>query len=350
MTIIYDLADPQELLGFTRGIQQELEANTFVLNQFLPNDNIDEIEYRFTQGALKDQDVATVRSWDTEAPIGNRQGIKRIMGELPPISKKMAVGEEERLRLRMLERSGDASQIIQAIYNDAGNLARSVAGRVELFRGEALETGQIVINENGVRPDPIVFGRQAAHSAAANTLTGTNVWTDYANSDPIAFLQGLVDTYTATNGGPPGLFLTSRKAINHLLRNAKIRTYLGSLAGTPQLVTNDQLRQVLTAFDLPPLVAYDVVVRLNGVQTRVISDDKVIGLPPAGEPLGRTFFGTTAEAIELAAAQQIANDQVPGMVSVVEKTFDPVKTWTKVAAIALPVLANPDLTIVGDVF
>ena len=348
MALIYDLADPQELLGFTRGIQQELETNVFVLNQFLPNDNIDEIEYRFTQGQLQDQDVATVRAWDTEAPIGNRQGIKRIMGELPPISKKIPVGEEERLRLRMLERNGDAGELIRAIYNDTANLARSVTGRVELFRGEALETANISIDENGVVQE-IPFGRRADFNAAANTAAGTDKWDDHDNSDPIEFLQGLNDKYRDVNGGNPGLYLTSTKVINHLLRNAKIRTYLGSLGGTPGLVTNAQLASVLSAFNLPPLVAYDVVVRIDGVQTRVISDDKIIGLPPAGEPLGRTFWGTTAEAIELAGAQQIDSAQAPGMVSVVEKTFDPVKTWTKVAGIALPVLANPDLTIVGDV-
>jgi len=346
MALIYDLADPQELLGFTRGVQQELEQNQFVLNQFLPNDNIDDIEYRFISGQLQDQDAAVVRAWDTESPIGNRQGIARKMGELPPISKKMRVGEEERLRLRQLERGGDAREIVDAIYNDAANLARSVTARVEMMRGEALETGQIDIDENGVE-QVIDFGRDATMEPAA--LAGTNKWDDYDDSDPIGNLTTWVEAYTDLNGTAPGLILTSRKIVNHLLRNDQLRTYLSSLAGSPALITNEQLRSVLAAFDLPPIVTYDVSVRVDGTQTRVISDDKVIFLPPAGEPLGRTFFGTTAEAIELAGAQQIASDQAPGMVSVVEKTFDPVATWTKVAAIALPVLVNPNLTLVADV-
>lgn len=346
MALIYDLADPQELLGFTRGVQQELERNQFVLQQFLPNDNIDAIEYRFVSGQLQDQDAAVVRAWDTESPVGSRQGVSRVMGELPPISKKMRVGEEERLRLRQLERAGDASEIVQAIYNDAANLARSVTARVEMMRGEALETGQIAINENGV-VQTIDFNRNALMEPAA--LAGTAKWSDHDVSDPIANLTTWVEAYVDLNGTAPGLIMTSRTIINHLLRNASVRTHLGSLAGTPALVTADQMRSVMAAFDLPPIVAYDVSVRVDGTQTRVISNDKVIMLPPAGEPLGRTFFGTTAEAIELAGAQQIATDQAPGMVSVVEKTFDPVATWTKVAAVALPVLINPNLTLVADV-
>lgn len=345
MALIYDLADTQELQGFVRGIQQELEANQFVLSQFLPNNNIDDIEYRFVRGGLNDQDAAKVRAWDTESPIGNRQGISRIMGELPPISKKIRLGEEERLRLRALER-GDTSGIVDAIYDDAANMARAVAARVEMFRGEALQTGKLTINENGV-VSTVDFLRDATMDPAA--LTGTAKWDDYTVSNPITNLQTWIDAYVSLNGVAPGGILTSRKVVNHLLRNDKIRTQAGSIAGTPALVNNDQLRQVLGAFDFPPIFTYDVVTRVDGTQTRVIADTKVIFLPPASEPLGATFYGTTAESIELVGAQQISSSQAPGMVSVVEKTFDPVATWTKVAAIALPVLVNPNLTLAATV-
>lgn len=345
MALIYDLVDIQELQGFVRGVQQELEANQFVLNQFLPNNDIDEIEYRFTRGGLNDQDAAKVRAWDTESPIGNRQGIQRVMGELPPISKKIRLGEEERLRLRALERS-DNSGIVDAIYSDAANMARSVAARVEMFRGESLQTGKLTINENGVVAT-VDFARNALMDPAA--LTGTAMWDDYTQSVPITNLTTWVQAYVDLNGTSPGAILTSRKVVNHLLRNSQIRTLMGSLAGAPTLISNEQLRQVMGAFDLPPIFTYDVVTRVDGTQTRVIADTKVIFLPPANEPLGATFYGTTAESIELVGAQQISSSQGPGMISVIEKTFDPVATWTKVAAVALPVLVNPNLTLAATV-
>lgn len=337
--LVYDLADMQELQGYTRGIQRELEANQFVLRQFLPNDNIDDIEYRATKGNLRDQDAAKVRSWDTESPIGDRQGISRIMGELPPISKKIPLTEEQRLRMRALER-GNNQQIVDAIFGDAANMARAVVARVEMLRGEALSQGSISINENGVK-QTIDFGRAVAHTPA--TLAGANQFTDPA-SPAVDILTADIAVYLATNGVRPALGLTSTRVINGLLRNTQIRTLLGSLAGAPALVTNAQLNQVLQAFNLPPLVAYDVSVRVDGVQTRILDDRDVIFLPPAGEPVGATFFGTTAEALELASAQQISNDQAPGLVAVVDKTFDPVHTWTKATCISLPVLVNPDLT------
>ena len=43
MALILDMVDPQELQGFTREIQLEEERNRFVLQNYLPNENIDEI-------------------------------------------------------------------------------------------------------------------------------------------------------------------------------------------------------------------------------------------------------------------------------------------------------------------
>src|SRR5215217_7149996 len=131
MALILDLVDPQELIGYVRQFQAEEEANQFRLAAYLPNDNIDDIEYRITTGALRMPDAAMVRAWDTESPIGSRQGIKRLFGELPPISKKIRLGEEERLRRRKLE-TGSNAAIVDAIYDDAANMTLSVLSRIEM--------------------------------------------------------------------------------------------------------------------------------------------------------------------------------------------------------------------------
>lgn len=44
-----------------------------------------------------------------------------------------------------------------------------------------------------------------------------------------------------------------------------------------------------------------------------------------------------------------AGDQ-PGIVAGSYKEHDPVSTWVKATAIGMPVLANPDLSFVADVF
>lgn len=342
MALVLDLADPQELQGYVRGLQLEEERNRFVLARYLPNENIDEIEYRVTTGSLRDADSATVRAWDTESPIGNRQALKRIMGELPPISKKIRLGEEERLRKRALER-GDNQGIVDAIYDDAGQMARAVLARIERFRGEALFNASIAINENGVE-QTVSFGRNGSHTVTAGTL-----WSNHDAATPVADMRSWVQTYIDTNGVAPAFALTSTAVISDLMLNAEIRALATTAAGTPGIVTVDTVNAVFAAFGLPPVVPYDVSVRVSGAQQRVTPDNKLVLMPPAGEPLGATFFGTTAEALELVEAKAIATDQAPGLVSTVHKLDDPVSTWTKVAGIALPVLVNPDLTFTATV-
>lgn len=340
MALIFDLTDPQEMLGFVRA----LPFSDFSLATFLPNDDIDDIEYRYTRDDRVDQDVAPYRSWDAEAAIGERQAVSRIIGEIPPLSKKIRLGEESRLRLRQLQgATGDAGRLVTAIFNDAANMARAVAARTELARGRALYDGKFVVNENGFQ-QTIDFGIPGAHR-----VTPATVWSTFATATPISDMLTWLQTYVDTNGFPPAFALTSTAVLGNLLRSAEVRTFAASLAGSPTIVSRPVLNQVLSDYNLPALVINDELVRVAGVSTRVIPSDRFVYLPPAGAGLGNTFFGITAEAIELAEARAITTDQMPGMVAVVDRTFDPVATWTKAAATAMPVIRNPKQILTADV-
>lgn len=337
--IIYDLAEPQELLGFVRNVP----LPNFSLEQYLPNDLLNDVEYRFTQDNTVDQDVAPYRAWDAEAAIGSRQGLARIMGEIPPISKKIRLGEEQRLRLRSLQLGGDTGELVDRIFDDAGNMSRAVQARVEQARGRAIYDGKFVVNENGF-VQTIDYGIPGGQRVAPGTL-----WSNTAASTPVDDMRTWIDVYVDANGFPPGLALTSTAVISNLLRNAQIRTLAASLAGGPSIVSRPVLNATLSDFELPPLVAYDTSVRVGGSATKVIPNDRVVFLPPPGSGLGRTFWGITAEALELASEGMIVERQAPGLVAVVDKTFDPVSTWTKAAAVVMPVIANPKQILTADV-
>lgn len=341
MALVLDLVDPQELVGYVRGVQLEQERNRFTLSAFLPNRNIDEIEYRITQGTLQMAESATVRAWDAESPIGSRQGLRRLFGELPPMSRKIRLGEEERLRKRKLE-TGDGAAMVNAIYDDAANMAGGVAARVERFRGEAIQTAKIAINENGVEQE-VDFGRRADFTTAAPTK-----W-DVDGSDPISYMQALVELYVDENGEAPGYNLMAKKALSTMLGNTKVRGYVGRGSYVPGTITIPELNQVLDDYDLPPIVLYDTKVRVGGAQVRVTNQKMMTFLPANAGDLGNTTFGTTAEALQLTEARAIANDQAPGMVAVVTNTDEPVATWTKAVAVGLPLIANPNLTLTSQV-
>lgn len=339
MLLNQDYVAPAELTGYVRAATADLDANQFTLSRWLPSQNIDDLQYRFTSGGEGLVDAATFRAYDAESPIGSRPGINRVTGELPPISRKVRLGEYDRLRQRRAN-----AQITDAIFSDAARMARAVMARIELARGQALYAGSVTISENGVVAT-ISFGRAGGHTVAPGTL-----WTTVATATPLQDLMTWRDTYVATNGTEPGAILTSRRVLALMMRNAEMRNLVFPAANQPSLVTETAVAQGLAAYGLPPIFTYDAQVRVNGSATRVIPDDRLILLPAQGSAdasdLGATLFGTTAESLEPEFG--LTGDE-PGVVAGSYSTKDPVAVWTKAAAIALPVLANANLTLAADV-
>ena len=343
MLLNSDYITPVELTGYVRAALGDLTVNQFTLSRWLPNNPIDDLEYRFTKGGDGLVEAATFRAYDTESPVGSRPGLTRVTGELPPISRKIRLGEYDRLR----QRRADAA-IRNAILDDATRMTRAVAARLELARGEALYSGKLVLNENGVIAT-VDFGRTAGH-----TVTAATVWSDPA-ADILGDLLTWRDTYNATNGEDPGAIVTSRTVMGYMVRNAGIRDLASTMAGTPSIVTEAALQATLDAHGLPPIQRYDAQVRVGASATRVIPADRLVMLPapgdandPASTQLGATLLGTTAESMEPGYGVADAAEQ-PGIVAGAYVTQDPVAVWTKAAAIGLPVMANPDLTLCADV-
>lgn len=344
MPLLYDLAPMQELNGYTRAVANDADLQQFRLSQFLPNDSTVNggLSFKVNKARLADQNSASFRAWDTPAPIASRQGLTQIMGEIAPISLKIRVGEEESLRLRAME-TGNMGPLIDTIYDDAGNLARAVAARIERARGEALVNATLTISENGF-VQTVDFGRDASMSWSAGT-----VWSNTAASTPLTEERTKMQVYIDLNGYAPGIVLMSSARVGNLLLNAEYRALASSGGTTPSILTNDQVNAIRRSFDLAPIFVYDTKVMVDGVSTRVIGADKVIWMPPANIKFGSTLYGTTAEAVELVGARQLNRDQAIGMTAVVDKSFDPVSTWTKVSAVSLPVLVDPNGVMVGDV-
>lgn len=339
MLINTDYITPIELTGYIRQAFADLQVNQFTLARYLPNNSVDDIDFRAVRGGAGLVEAGEFRSYDTESPIGSRPGITRISGELPPLSRKIRLGEYDRLRTRKLD-----ARIRDSILNDALAMTRALSARMELARADALVNGTVTINENGLANFTVDFGRKAGHSVTAATL-----WTDPA-ATPITDLMAWKKTYVASNGSQPGVMVTSDRVLALLMQNGQVRNLVYPGANQPAIVTQDALMNVLRAFGLPSIELYDAQVSVNKTAQRVIPDDKVLLLPSAGGPtqLGETQWGTTAESLEPEYGLSGTAD-APGVVGGAYSTKDPVAVWTKAAAIGLPLLINPDLSFVADV-
>ncbi|TDB98253.1 major capsid protein E [Micromonospora fluostatini] len=344
--LIDDYIEPAVLTGFVREVPYPYQL---ILNTVLPDRYIADVEAAFDQVERTNR-AASYRAWDSEVPVSQREGFQRSKVALPPLGVKLPIGEYERLMLERIRTGGDnRSGYVEAIYNDAEQLTREIFNRMELARGDVLMDGKFTLtDENGLTIEAD-FKLPAGHSTVANTL-----WSDHANAAPLQDLKAWVEFYLDENGERPATMLTSTQVLNNLLLAGEIRElfYRGdAVSGGPNLLTMAQLNTVLNAYGLPAIETYDTKIEVEGVNTRVIDQDKAIFLPADRASLGFTAWGITAEALELANGQNpgLLFQDLPGLVGVTLKEGDPLRVWTKVGAAGMPMLTNPRKLFVAEV-
>jgi hypothetical protein len=344
--IVDDYIEPAVLTGFVRNVPTPY--NLF-LNQILPDKPINDIEAAIDQ-VTRTNRAAEFRAWDTETPVGRRDAFQRSKVALPPLGQKLPIGEYERLLLERIRTGGDnRNAYVEAIYNDAEILSRNVMNRMELARGDTLVDGKFTLTgENGLTLEAD-FGVPSGHLVTAGT-----VWSNTTNATPLTNLKTWSDTYLDDVGEKPGRIVTSTKVLNNMLLSAEIRALFHlptAPTGSPSLITPAQLNQVIQAYGLPPIETYDTKIEVNGSNTRVIPDDRLLMLPTDPSSLGYTAWGVTVEALELASGQNpgLLFTELPGLVGVVMKEGDPVRVWTKVGAVGMPLITDPRRLFVADV-
>ena len=340
-TLYTETITPQELTGFARAAQEDVEASQGTLARWLPNTAVNDVVVRTVVGKSGQGSLAQYRSFDAETPIGAGGTAERKIFELLPLGLKERIGEYDQIRAR----GGDGAALaLGGIEAATVRTVRAISDRLEVARGQALETGALSISENGLVQTPS-FGRPGG-----NTVTAAVLWDASSGTKILEDLLAWVVAYEDANDGvSPGAIVLSRKILNVMLRDAGIRALVATAAGTPQIVSVDVLNSALSAHGLPPIYVYDRKVKGN----RVTSDKKVFLLPDAVDPnsgsniLGATFYGPTLEAGE--PEYGIGASEQPGIVVGAYKTKDPIGLWVHSNAIALPVLVNPVASMVATV-
>lgn len=343
MALWTDLIDPADLTGYARESMADYELRQGSLAQWLPNREIADIVARFRTGRNGLVEEALWRAYDAETEIGKRQPGERKLIELPALGLKIPVSEYEQLRIRNADDDAMRSEILRTV--DA--VVRGVADAVERLRGTVLTTGSATVTQvNGDQTNFVLndnFGR-----SASNDVTAADLWTDTGVSR-LADLQAWVDVYTDANGVEPGAIVGSNRVMRALAQGEEFATQL--LNGGSRPATEGDVQAVISGAGLPPLVKYN----RRTAKGRVLPDDRLFLLPApvgpdqySGTELGATFWGQTLTSQEpeygLAASEQ------PGVVVGTYKNSKPPVIAEVISdAIALPVLANADLSFVAKV-
>lgn len=325
MPRIEEILSTKNLIDYTK----ERAIPAMVGETLFPSQKTDQLEIEMIKGANNLPVSASIHSFDTETEIGSREGTSKSMQELALIKRKEKVGEKLLIALNNPRTSAEEKRIINNLFNIADDLVKSVLVRVEAMRLEALSTGKLNINENGVKAT-IDYGMPNQNKVAKTWSSGApNILED---------IKTLCDTISTATGFRPTRTLTSTKNLNILLKDDGIRSAMFGV-NSARLTNQTELNQFLASQKLPQIATYDALYRVQGkdgkyTTKRYLTESAFIVLPDG--KMGDTFYGPTAEEIELALKGDVDIEMIGNILLQQYSTNDPVAKWIKAVASAMP--------------
>jgi hypothetical protein len=352
-----------QFLGFVRAAF-EADPPSFRGQEVLPFRTVEDIAFEYILGADRRQAMATVLSWDSEAPIASRQGAgEKVIGELPPIKRKSRIGEKEIVRFRQPRaNSRDVDLAIEQVFNDTLDLIAAVRARTEWMAIQALSETNLIYDEDGVKfafdygvrgifqwSVPGLVDNATRDGAASNTvLTLGGPWNNPTTATYVNDLTKFCDYIEITTGSRPTRFYCSLTAANYFVHSTEIKGLVrGTAAGTTTIrLRPEEVRSVFDEYRLPQIIPYDAVVyreEKDGSTTAVrpLAINKAFLLQDQNP--GEFLVGPTAESRSLPYTLAAS---APGIWANTYATDEPPAEWQKVAAAAFPTI--PEMNRVGQ--
>jgi hypothetical protein len=331
MPTIMELFTQNEVLSYVRDREYKpLLGETLFPERKQPSLKLDQLS-----GGSRIPIAASIHDFDTEAEIGSRIANKQEL-ELSLIKRKMQLKETDIIALENPRTQAEQDYLVGQVYNDIDSLVAGVRARVEAMRMEVLAAGQVTVKENGLN-FTLDYHVPDEHKEA---LTGTNVWTN-ENSDPLADIERWIDALDTK----PTRALTSRKIYRALASHPKIiAAIFGKDSG--RVVSQADLDAFMETHGYPVIRTYDEkykVQEANGKYTtkKYFPENKFAMFND--DLLGETLYGPTAEETRLTRDPAVDTTLVSNVLATVyDETRDPVGTWTKAVATALPSFAAAD--------
>ncbi len=330
MALWTDVIQPVNVTAFARTAVEGLDQQGGTLSNLFPNVNPGGTTYSWTIGETLDE-VAEYRSFDAESAFGRSKGRGRKTTELLPVSLKKRLSEYD----QYIHAGANAPEtLVSASERIAGELAAAHVNRAALLRGASLVSGRLTIDEGGVVVD-VDFGRRADFNKTAGVLWSAD------GSDPIADLEAWLAEYEEANGRTPTDLITSRRVVGQVRARLIAAGYFGLTEAVN--VTTDMINTQLVDRGLPSITINE----RRAAGQRVIPDDRVI--LASSEGAGGTVWGSTIEASDPRYGLAAGGLEVPGLVVGAYRDEDPQVAYIRSNALALPVLSNPDLSLVATV-
>lgn len=325
---VLELFNQKEILNYLK----ERKYPVMLGEELFPEVKRQSLEFDMLTNGSKTPVIASVHGFDTESEIGQREAEKKAI-ELALIKRKMQLKEREIIALESPRNEAEKAYLMKNVYADFDALVESIRARIEAMRMEIVATGKVTLNENNL--DAVIdFGVPDENKVA-------DVDWSAEDSNPINDMitwKNQLDT-------APARVLTSTTILAKILSNKNVINALFGKDST-RIASVGELNTYLESLQLPKIYTYDAKYRKLGAdgkytKHRYLPENAFVMMP--GETLGETIYGPTAEEIRLTRDPSVDIKLVGKILAMMyEEGKDPVSTWEKAVATALPALKCAD--------
>lgn len=348
---IFDMITAQALASY----YEKLETNRIPLlgEGLFPSDKKMGLKLEWIKGYDSLPVALQPSAFDAKPLLRDRGGVSTESTRMPFFREAMRLGEEDRQQLLMFMEANNnayARQIITRIFDDTKSLVDGAMLNPEIMRMGILTNGSFVISSSGDSGQAVNYsynydpnGKWASKNKT--TLTGTDAWSDHANSNPI---QDILEV--KRDAARRGINLT-RAIIGYgawldIMQNAKIRLgmYPMSAQAANVIVTDEQVKTYVESVVKVKIQVYDKMYKdTQGADQYFYPTSGQCTLLPDGA-LGKTWYGTTPEEADLMSGNTLADVRVvnTGVAVSTEKISLPVNIINWVSEIVLPSFENMD--------
>ena len=274
--------------------------------------------------------------------------------EMAFFRESMLIKEADEQEIMRIQDSADpyAGDVLSRIFDDANTLVdgANVVPERMIMQLLAPSDGSPKIS---IQADGVTYAYNYDPNSTYKTnnfaelTTDTDKWSDTTNSDPMDDVSTAMDTVEALTGERPAIMIVSKKTMNYLKQNAKIKSAILAQNTTANIFMSDKRVDEVFNNELGiRVVVYAKQYKDETGTAQKFYPDGFATLVPAGA-LGSTWYGTTPEERTLmgnaTADVSIVNTGVAVAVTV---SNDPVQTKTTVSEIVLPSYERMDSTYV----
>lgn len=293
-------------------------------------------------------------NFDAVSTLRSREGFKLTETEMAFFRESMLVKEADEQEIMRVKDSTDpyAAEVLGRIFDDANTLVdgANVVPERMIMQLLAPSDGspKISIEANEVtyayNYDP--NGTYKTKNFASLT-TDTDKWSDTTNSDPMDDIATALDAVEAETGERPSIMIVSRKTMDYLKQNAKIKSAILAQNTTATVFMNDNRVKEVFSNELGiRIIVYSKQYKKEDGTAAKFYPDGFATLIPDGV-MGNTWYGTTPEERTLMGSGEADVSIVnTGVAVAVTTTSDPVHTKTTVSEIVLPSYERMDSTYV----